>query len=315
MRYLGRARHPQRRGCWRRTARRGHHTGVLSLDCGFARLLDRHRVERQRSGHLRRDHQSDSEYRPGTNWHDRYRRPLCGRLSGRRGARVHVWDRPFRAVRKRRWRKGLGRRHRNRELSLGGDQRGCMDRRSRWSRRDWKWLGDSRGPQQQRARTHRTGHDRGSELYTVTQAAALTTCSYSISPMGATAAASGATATVVVTAGAGCAWSAVSDSPWITVSGAAGGTGNGTVTLLIAANPGGTRSGIVTIAGQPFAITQEAATAPPQPQCTYAVSPLAVAAPATGGPLNPHRHRWCGVFLDARGSPGMDCGQRRHRQR
>ena len=117
--------------------------------------------------------------------------------------------------------------------------------------------------------------------FTVTQAAALTTCTYSVSPAGATAAASGTTTTVAVAAGGGCSWSAVSDSAWITVTGTAGGTGSGTVTLAVAANPGGARSGVVTIAGQPFTISQSAGTAP---LCTYAVSPGSVTPPATGGP-------------------------------
>jgi YD repeat-containing protein len=60
-----------------------------------------------------------------------------------------------------------------------------------------------------------------------------------------------------VTAGAGCAWTAVSNAGWITVTSGASGTGNGTVGYSVAANGGSDqRQGTVTIAGQTFTVTQ-----------------------------------------------------------
>ena len=60
----------------------------------------------------------------------------------------------------------------------------------------------------------------------------------------------GGTATVNVTATAGCAWTAVSNDAFITVTSGASGTGNGAVGISVAANTGPFRSGTLTIAGQ-----------------------------------------------------------------
>jgi len=93
--------------------------------------------------------------------------------------------------------------------------------------------------------------------FTVTQAGG--TCSYSISPTSLTVPAGGTTGGVLVTALNGCAWTAVSNDAWITVTGGASGTGNGTVNYSVGANAGSQRLGTVTIAGQTFSVTQAAA--------------------------------------------------------
>ncbi|MCA1652124.1 MAG: hypothetical protein LC753_18270 [Acidobacteria bacterium] len=118
------------------------------------------------------------------------------------------------------------------------------------------------------------------QTYTVTQAGAAASCSYSISPASASVDSAGASQTVSVTATNGCAWSAVSNVTWIVVTGAANGTGNGSVTLTVAPNAGGSRTGTVTIAGQTYSVTQSAA-APPQ--CTFTVAPESVPVAAAGG--------------------------------
>ena len=100
------------------------------------------------------------------------------------------------------------------------------------------------------------------QAFTVTQAAAATPCAYSIAPASYSTSAAGGTTTVAVTAVAGCAWTATSQAPWIVVTNAATGNGNGTVSLMIAANSGAARSGLVAIAGQTFTVNQEAASAP-----------------------------------------------------
>ncbi|HPD50181.1 MAG TPA: hypothetical protein P5187_10260 [Smithellaceae bacterium] len=67
--------------------------------------------------------------------------------------------------------------------------------------------------------------------------------------------------TISVTAAAGtCAWTAVSNNPWITITGGASGTGNGTVTYSITANSGAERTGTITVGGQTFTIIQNAYT-------------------------------------------------------
>lgn len=64
----------------------------------------------------------------------------------------------------------------------------------------------------------------------------------------------------VTTAASGCTWTAVSNDPWITITGGASGTGIGTVTYSITANSGAERIGTITVGGQTFTITQNAYT-------------------------------------------------------
>jgi hypothetical protein len=83
------------------------------------------------------------------------------------------------------------------------------------------------------------------------------TCTYSISPTSASFGSSGGTGSVNVTAGAGCSWTAASNSSFITVTGGASGTGSGTVSYSVAANPNTTsRTGTMTIAGSTFTVSQ-----------------------------------------------------------
>ena len=82
-------------------------------------------------------------------------------------------------------------------------------------------------------------------------------CTYNV-PSSAAAPASGVAITVNVVASATCEWSAVSWSPWISVTAGTLGSGSGPVTLAIAGNSGASRIGTVAIAGQNFTITQAA---------------------------------------------------------
>jgi len=67
----------------------------------------------------------------------------------------------------------------------------------------------------------------------------------------------GGTGSVAVNASAAsCAWTAASNVPWVTVTAGASGSGNGTVNFTVADNPGGDRTGTLTIAGQTFTVTQ-----------------------------------------------------------
>jgi hypothetical protein len=126
------------------------------------------------------------------------------------------------------------------------------------------------------ATTSRTGSATiAGQTFTVTQGGAA--CTYAINPGTATAAADGETESVSVTSPAGCAWTASSGSPWLTVTSGANGSGNGTVSLAVAANSATTsRTGSATIAGQTFTVTQAAA------PCTYAINPANRTAAAGG---------------------------------
>ena len=83
------------------------------------------------------------------------------------------------------------------------------------------------------------------------------TCTFSIAPSTRAMAVGGGPGTVTVTAGGGCAWTAVSNVPWITVTRGGTGSGNGTVEFAVAANgTGAPRSGTLTIGGQVFTVEQ-----------------------------------------------------------
>jgi hypothetical protein len=94
------------------------------------------------------------------------------------------------------------------------------------------------------------------QTHTVTQSSG---CTFSINPTNQHLnknAQNGAS--IAVTAGAGCAWTAVSNDSWITVQTGASGTGNGTVTFSVALNgTGSNRIGTMTIAGVTFTVNQD----------------------------------------------------------
>jgi hypothetical protein len=120
--------------------------------------------------------------------------------------------------------------------------------------------------------------------FTVNQAAG-PPCSYSIAPTSAPSPAAGGAGSVTVTAAAGCAWTAASNSSFITITGGASGSGNGTVSYNVAANPTGSmaRSGTLTIAGMTFTVNQDAGPVTPPP-CTYSIAPTSSSPAAAGGP-------------------------------
>ena len=86
------------------------------------------------------------------------------------------------------------------------------------------------------------------------------TCTFSISPTSANYPAAGGTGSVSVTTSASCNWTAVSNNSFVTITSGASGTGSGTVNYSVAANTVATpRNGSMTIAGNNFAVTQDAA--------------------------------------------------------
>jgi hypothetical protein len=102
-------------------------------------------------------------------------------------------------------------------------------------------------------------------------------CTFSLSPTNSAFSSSGGTGTVNVTAGAGCAWTAISNNSFITITSGSSGTGNGSVGYSVAINTGGARNGTMTIAGQSFTVSQAAA------GCSYSISPTSQNFIAAGG--------------------------------
>jgi hypothetical protein len=83
-----------------------------------------------------------------------------------------------------------------------------------------------------------------------------TTCTYAISPTSANINSTSADLTVTVTTKSGCAWTATTASPFITIVSGASGSGSGSVFLTIPDNVGPQRTDTVTIAGLTFTVTQ-----------------------------------------------------------
>jgi hypothetical protein len=110
------------------------------------------------------------------------------------------------------------------------------------------------------------------QTFTVSQGSG---CSFSLSQSSANAPAGGSTGSVGVTSSNGCNWSASSNAPWLTITGGGSGSGNGTVQYSVASNPGGARSGTLTIGGQTFTVNQVSG-------CSISISPTSVNAPAGG---------------------------------
>jgi len=98
----------------------------------------------------------------------------------------------------------------------------------------------------------------------ITFATAAAVCTVAVSPDSLNMPANGGNGTLTVTAPAGCAWQAASNAAWITITGGAQGSGNGTVTFTVAANTGSTaRTGIIAVGGQAIAISQAGASSAP----------------------------------------------------
>jgi hypothetical protein len=81
-------------------------------------------------------------------------------------------------------------------------------------------------------------------------------CSYSLSSSSVSLPGAAGTGSVNVVTAAGCAWTAISNASFAIVTGGSSGTGNGTVSFSVSANPGPERIGTLTIAGLTFTMTQ-----------------------------------------------------------
>ena len=109
-------------------------------------------------------------------------------------------------------------------------------------------------------------------------ALSLAQCTFTLSPTSASFTSSSNDSVVQVTASAPtCAWTATSQTSWITISFGFSGTGNGSVGFTVLQNSAFTqRSGSLKIAGVTFNVTQAGA------PCTYTFSPSSATVPAGG---------------------------------
>jgi len=84
----------------------------------------------------------------------------------------------------------------------------------------------------------------------------INTCVYSLAKSSAEVDGGASSATVDITAGASCPWTASSNAAWITGVNPVSGTGNAAVTYSVAKNTVAERQGTLTVAGQTFTVTQ-----------------------------------------------------------
>jgi len=115
------------------------------------------------------------------------------------------------------------------------------------------------------------------QTFTVTQGTA--GCSYALSSNSQAATASGATYSVGLTAGSGCAWIASSGASWIAVINTAG-TGSAAISYTVAANPGPARTGTLTVGGRTVTINQSGNQSG---NCLFSLSPSTITTSSTGG--------------------------------
>lgn len=118
-----------------------------------------------------------------------------------------------------------------------------------------------------------------------TWSASQSACSFVLSSISQSFGSAASTGMVNVTAGAGCAWTAISNAPtWLHVTAGATGSASGSVAYSVDANTATSpRTGTLTIAGQTFTVSQAAA-----PACTYVLSAtsVSVGSAASGGSFN-----------------------------
>ena len=104
------------------------------------------------------------------------------------------------------------------------------------------------------------------------------TCAFQIAPLDQSVPAAGGTGRITVTGTAGCAWTAVANEQWLSITSGASGSGGGTVTFTIGPHVGlESRTGTLTIAGRTFTVTQAAAS------CVYTIAPTSQSISASGG--------------------------------
>src|SRR4029079_18395196 len=107
-------------------------------------------------------------------------------------------------------------------------------------------------------------------------------CTLTISPTSQSFLSSGGSGTISVTIPTGCSWTATSNVPWVSITSGSSGSGNGTVSYSVAANPTtSARSGLVTISGPSsfslFTVNQDGI------PCSFTISPTSQSFTSDGG--------------------------------
>ncbi|HEY4596789.1 MAG TPA: BACON domain-containing carbohydrate-binding protein, partial [Thermoanaerobaculia bacterium] len=104
-------------------------------------------------------------------------------------------------------------------------------------------------------------------------------CTYVVAPTSQSVAnGAAATGSFTVSVAPVCPWTAASNVPWITITGGGSGTGNGTVSYQVAANPSASpRTGALTVGDQTVTVTQGGV------PCAYSLSPASQSMAAAGG--------------------------------
>ncbi len=116
----------------------------------------------------------------------------------------------------------------------------------------------------------------GGTSFTITQSAS---CTITLNPVSKSVSSTASTGTIQVTTNlTSCAWSAYSDSSWLTISSGSSDTGSGTISYSVAANTTATsRTGHIIVGTATFTITQVAA------YCSISVSPNPITFTYGGG--------------------------------
>lgn len=114
------------------------------------------------------------------------------------------------------------------------------------------------------------------QTFTITQAGG-SACTFALDATSRNVAVGGEAFAVQVTTQSSCTWNATSNVPWITVPFNSL-TGSGAISVVVAPNNGGPRTGTLLIAGQTFTVTQAG-----NGNCTYALTPSSQPFTASGG--------------------------------
>jgi len=93
-------------------------------------------------------------------------------------------------------------------------------------------------------------------------------CRFTLSPTSGSAGPAAGQLTVQLSTLAGCAWSATTDAPWLTIIAGGSGNGNGAIGMSVAANTGPVRTAHMGAGGVVFTMTQAAASGPTPPPPT-----------------------------------------------
>jgi BACON domain-containing protein/putative Ig domain-containing protein/all-beta uncharacterized protein len=103
-------------------------------------------------------------------------------------------------------------------------------------------------------------------------------CAYTIAPGAGSVSAGGGSGSFSLSAAANCSWTASASASWITITSATGGSGATTIAYTVTPNADAAqRSATISVGGQTYTITQFGLS------CSFAINPVALSAPASGG--------------------------------